>query len=67
MAGDPRPVSYSSCEMWQFRDTSGVPDSFICKTCVQLQLLFDRLTALELRMDSLWSILDAEEVVDSIQ
>jgi len=66
MAGHPRPVSCSSCEMWEFKDPSGVPGSFTCKTCVQLQLLFDRLMALELRMDSLWSICDAEEVVDSM-
>eukprot|EP00061_Rhincodon_typus_P005785 g25722.t1 len=65
MAGDPRPVLCSSCSMWELRDVADVPDSYTCKKCVQLQLLFDRMTALELRMDSLWSIHDAEEVVDS--
>eukprot|EP00061_Rhincodon_typus_P001591 g15211.t1 len=65
MAGDPRPVLCSSCSMWELRDAADVPDSYTCRKYVQLQLLLDRMMALELRMDSLWSIRDAEEVLDS--
>eukprot|EP00061_Rhincodon_typus_P011463 g36490.t1 len=38
---------------------------FLFLLSLQLQLLLDYMTVLELRMDSLWSIRDAEEVVDS--
>eukprot|EP00061_Rhincodon_typus_P000254 g11054.t1 len=65
MAGDPGPVLCSSCSTWELRDAADVLDSYTCRKCVQLQLLSDRTMALELRMDSLWSIRDVEEVVDS--
>jgi len=65
LAEDPRPVACSFCVMWEFRGHAGVPGSFTCKRCVQLQLLFGRLTAVELWIDSLCSIRDAEEFVDS--
>eukprot|EP00061_Rhincodon_typus_P000892 g13113.t1 len=65
MAGDTRPVLSSSGSMRELRDAADVPDSSTCKKYVQLQLLLDRVMALELPMDSLWSIRVAEEVVDS--
>lgn len=51
--------------MWEIRDTSSVPDDYVCRKCVQLQLLADRIERLELRLDSYWSIRDAEKVVNS--
>ena len=59
------PMVCSACNMWEIRDMVGVPDDYICRKCVQLQLLADRIERLELRLDSYWSIHDAEKVVDS--
>eukprot|EP00061_Rhincodon_typus_P012081 g37563.t1 len=65
MAGDPRTGSCSSCAMWVFSGPYNVIDSFTFTKNVQLQLLSGHLTALELRLDSLWSVRKAEGIVNS--
>uniref|UniRef100_UPI00398EB7F6 uncharacterized protein n=1 Tax=Pristiophorus japonicus TaxID=55135 RepID=UPI00398EB7F6 len=63
MAGELGRVLCSSCTMWELRDTSGVPDDYVCRKGIHLQLLTVRVAELELRVDSLWSIHDAENDV----
>ena len=59
------PVVCSACNMWEIRDIVHVPGDYICRKCVQLQLLSDHIERLELRLDSYWSIHDAEKLVNS--
>uniref|UniRef100_UPI00398E4FFB uncharacterized protein n=1 Tax=Pristiophorus japonicus TaxID=55135 RepID=UPI00398E4FFB len=66
MAGELGHVICASCTMWELRDTSSVPDDYVCGKCISLQLLTDRVAELELKVDSLWSIHDAENDVSSM-
>eukprot|EP00061_Rhincodon_typus_P000947 g13257.t1 len=50
--------------MWEVRDTAGVPSDFTCEKCTQLQLLKNRVTELELQLDELWIIREAEGVIE---
>ena len=62
-----RAVQCSSCRMWEVmvRDTISDPHDFACGRCIQLQLLTDRLRELELELDELRIIREAEGVIDS--
>eukprot|EP00061_Rhincodon_typus_P012170 g37738.t1 len=49
--------------MWEVRVTTRVPSDFTCKKCTQLQLLTDRIRELELELDELRIIWQAEGVI----
>eukprot|EP00061_Rhincodon_typus_P005616 g25347.t1 len=36
------PEVCSSCQMWEIREQSSVPDNSVCRKCDQLQVLTDR-------------------------
>ena len=60
-----RAVACSSCQMWAIREQSSLPDNFVCRKCVQLQLLTDSIVRLERQVDALRSIQEAESVIDT--
>jgi len=54
----------SSCRMFKVWDDVSVPADYICGKCTHLQLLQARVTELELELDELRSIREAEKVID---
>jgi len=50
--------------MFEVRDTVSVPAEFTCRKCTQLQLLTARVRELELELDELRIIREAEAVID---
>eukprot|EP00061_Rhincodon_typus_P017998 g46972.t1 len=50
--------------MWELWEISIVPDDYTCGKCTQLQLLGDRFRELELELDTLRIIRDAEHIID---
>lgn len=42
-------VVCTSCQRWEIRGKSGVPDDFVCRLCVQLQIPEDHMGQLELQ------------------
>lgn len=64
MGMDVRAVVCSSCRMWEVRVTTSVPTDFICGKCTQLQLLGNRVRELELELDELRIIREAEGVIE---
>ncbi|XP_062910784.1 uncharacterized protein LOC134349811 [Mobula hypostoma] len=59
-----RAVECSVCSMWEVRDSTIVPDDDTCKRCIQLQLLTNRVRELELEIDELRIIREAEAEID---
>eukprot|EP00061_Rhincodon_typus_P006002 g26172.t1 len=57
-----RAVACSCCWVWEVKVTTGVPADFACEKCTQLQLLTDRVRKLELELDELRIIREAEGV-----
>jgi len=53
-------VQCSSCRMWDVRDPTSVFADFTCRKCIQLQLLTDHVRELELELDELRIIREAE-------
>jgi len=53
-------VQCSSCRMFEVWDAGSVPADFTCRKCTYFQLLQDRVTELELELDELRIIRDAE-------
>ncbi|XP_078056734.1 uncharacterized protein LOC144480983 [Mustelus asterias] len=57
-------VQCSSCGMCEVRDTISVPAEYTCRKCTQFQLLEDCVRDLELELDELRIIREAETVID---
>jgi len=57
-------VQCSSCRMFEERYTISGPAEFTCRKCTHLQLLKDRVRELELELDELRIIREAEVVID---
>ena len=57
-----KPVCCSGCLMWEVLETPSLPDIHICARCIVLQLLKDRGSELELRLDDLRLVRESEEV-----
>lgn len=57
-------VQCSSCEMFEVREAISVPADYTCRKCTHLQLLQDRVRELELELDELRIIGEAEGVID---
>ena len=62
MAG--KAVQCSSCRMFEMRDAVSVPADFTCGKCTHLQLLKNRVRELELELDELRIIREAEAVIN---
>jgi len=57
-------VQCSSCSMFEVRDAIGVPANYTCGRCTHLQLLQNRVRELELELDDLRIIREAEMAID---
>eukprot|EP00061_Rhincodon_typus_P011257 g36143.t1 len=57
-------VACSSCKMWEVGVTTSVLADFTSEKCTQLQLLIDSVRELELELDELWIIQEAQGVTD---
>ena len=62
MAG--KAVQCSSSRMFEVRDAVSVPADYTCGKCTHLQLLQNRVSELELQVDELRIIREAEVVID---
>ena len=54
----------SSCKMCKVWEGDNIPADYICNKCIRLQLLEARVTELQLEIDGLRSIREAEKVID---
>jgi len=59
-----RPVCCIRCGMWEFLETTCLPEVHICARCMELQLLRDRVRELELRLDDLSLVRENEKIID---
>ncbi|XP_062896362.1 uncharacterized protein LOC134342314 [Mobula hypostoma] len=59
-----RAVCCSRCRMWEALESPSLPDVYICAKCIELQLLRDRVTELELQLDDLRLVRESEEVIE---
>ena len=57
-------VQCSSCRMFEVWDAASAPAEYTCRKCTHLQLLQDRVAELELELDELRIIREAEGVID---
>ena len=65
MAGmNGRPVYCIGCGMWEFLETTCLPEVHICARCVELQLLREHARELELRLDDLSLVRQNERFID---
>eukprot|EP00061_Rhincodon_typus_P011291 g36196.t1 len=62
-----RAVVCSSCQMWEIRDQSSVPDNYICSKSDQLQLLTDHVVQLEKQLDAVWVLTVSERVQEILK
>eukprot|EP00061_Rhincodon_typus_P010433 g34717.t1 len=53
-----------SCRMWEIRETSSGPAGYTCEKCKWLHLLTDLIRELELELDALRIVRDAENIID---
>eukprot|EP00061_Rhincodon_typus_P008674 g31499.t1 len=58
--GAPAPMSVPELRMWEVRVTTSVPADFTHEKCTQFQLLTDRVRELELELDKLQIIREAD-------
>ena len=59
-----RPVYCIRCGMWEFLETTCLPEVHICARCVELQLLREHVRELELRLDDLSLVRQNEKFID---
>ena len=57
-------VRCTSCGMFEVRDTGSVPADYTCQRCIQFHLLEERIRDLELELEELRIIKEAEVAID---
>ncbi|XP_072893099.1 pancreatic secretory granule membrane major glycoprotein GP2-like [Hemitrygon akajei] len=60
-----KPTPLGDAVMWEFLETDSLPDDCTCGRCSRFQLMKDPIKELELEMDELRSIQQAEQLIDT--